>query len=233
MHEIEKRWSVVTWSMHAKRFHATWRIETMTWNNDRARPGRKRSFHFLVEEKFLLVRGYYSFAPDQWRIQDFERGEGGQEEAEGVSCRSECGCSRNAAALGRSPSCLGGSGSMLPRKILKIQLSKYAFLRILRVSTVCQAEGNMHPSSTPIVALLSIEKKMRLVWKGGGGGHGPFAPPPPPGSATADPSASPSAALFIMLTCICLHGKLSNFFRSSALAKDACSVERLQLEALF
>ena len=74
---------------------------------------------------------------------------GGQEEAEGVSCRSECGCSRNAAALGRNPSCLGGSGGMLPRKILKIQLSKYAFLRILRVSTVCQAEGNMHPSSTP------------------------------------------------------------------------------------
>ena len=38
-------------------------------------------------------------------------GGGGQEEAEGVSCRSECGCSRNAAALGRSPSCLGGSGA--------------------------------------------------------------------------------------------------------------------------
>ena len=120
---------------------------------------------------------------------------GGQEEAEGVSCRSECGCSRNAAALGRSASCLGGSGGMLPRNFLKIQLSKYAFLRILRVSTVCQAEGNMHPSSTPIVAygkpdhsfytrahdcaLLSIGKKIEARLKGGGGGHGPFAPPPP------------------------------------------------------
>ena len=73
---------------------------------------------------------------------------GGQEEAEGVSCRSECGCSRNAAALGRSLSCLGGSGGTLPRKILKIQLSKYAFLRIWRVSTVCQAEGNALAAST-------------------------------------------------------------------------------------
>ena len=127
----------------------------------------------------------------------FWKGGGGQEEAEGVSCRSECGCSCNAAALGRSPSCLGGSGGMLPRKILKIQLSIYAFLRILRVSTVCQAEGNMHPSSTPIVAyltkfiitidcaLLSIEKKKKIEARlKGGGGHGPFGPPPPPGSAT-------------------------------------------------
>ena len=32
----------------------------------------------------------------------FWKGGGGQEEGEGVSCRSECGCSRNAAALDRA-----------------------------------------------------------------------------------------------------------------------------------
>ena len=156
----------------------------------RLRPGVffwKFPFFFPKQSRCYLPDSY----GDQWRIQDFEKGGGGQEEAEGVSCRSECGCSRNSAALGRSSSCLGGPGASSPGKFWKFNCQNMHFFTHFEgldsLSSWRQYASFLYPNPKPDhsfytrahnCALLSIEKK---DWGSPerGGGHGPFAPPPP------------------------------------------------------
>ena len=77
----------------------------------------------------------------QWRIQDFEWGPGAVTR---LKCEHDKWCDREAITRGRSPrisrgvrghalAFLGESGGMLPRKILKIEMLRYAFSALLGV----------------------------------------------------------------------------------------------------
>ena len=66
----------------------------------------------------------------QWRIQDLSEGSGA---VTGLKCEHDKWCDREAITRERSPRFSRGVRGMLPRKILKIEMLRYAFSALLGV----------------------------------------------------------------------------------------------------